>query len=76
MNNKKHKGQCPLFHWILNHSPQVNCHPGLGEISLHGPDKEISDWLTKTLVSLNKTYISKLISKKATSNIMLILRND
>ena len=40
------------------------------------PDNEISDWLTKTLVSLNKTYISKLISKKATSNIMLILRND
>jgi 2-polyprenyl-3-methyl-5-hydroxy-6-metoxy-1,4-benzoquinol methylase len=64
------------IHWILNHSPQINCHPGLGEISFHGSDREISDWLTKSLVSLNKTYISKLISKKATSNIMLILRND
>lgn len=63
------------LHWIMNNSPQSNCHVGLSEIMLNGKDIEISQWLTQELRKLNEEYISKLIKKNKTSNIMLRLRN-
>lgn len=64
------------LHWIMNQSPQDNCHVGLREINLLGSNHTISDWLTDEIKTLNKRYISKLVSLKCTSNILMKLHLD
>jgi len=64
------------LHWIINNGPQADCHVGLSEISLCGPNENISSWLTEEVRALNRKYIDKLIASKATSNMMLQIRND
>jgi 2-polyprenyl-3-methyl-5-hydroxy-6-metoxy-1,4-benzoquinol methylase len=63
------------LHWIMNDGPQANCHIGLSEITLAGVDTEIAQWLTQEMRALNEKYVSKLIEKNKTSNLMLRLRN-
>jgi 2-polyprenyl-3-methyl-5-hydroxy-6-metoxy-1,4-benzoquinol methylase len=64
------------LNWITNDSPQATCDVGLSDINLHGPNKEISGWLTEQIKILNSTYVNKLIETKNTSNIMMILKNS
>ena len=64
------------LHWIMNRGPQANCHIGLSEIGFDGADAAISGWLATEMQRLNAEYVSKLILAKATSNIMMILKND
>ena len=60
----------------MNRGPQANCHIGLSEIGFDGADAAISGWLATEMQRLNAEYVSKLILAKATSNIMMILKND
>ena len=64
------------LNWIMNKSPQANCHVGLSEIGFVGNNEKISDWLSIEMAALNAKYVSKLIAEKATSNIMMILKNE
>jgi len=64
------------LHWIMNDGPQADCHVGLSEINLLGPNQEIASWLTDEVRALNRKYIAKLIAAKCTSNMLMKLRND
>jgi 2-polyprenyl-3-methyl-5-hydroxy-6-metoxy-1,4-benzoquinol methylase len=64
------------LHWIMNDCPQADCHVGLSEINLRGPNKEIAVWLTEEMRAVNRLYIAKLIAAKCTSNMLMKLRND
>ncbi len=64
------------LHWLMNDGPQADCHVGLSEINLCGPNQEIAAWLTEEMRAVNRKYIAKLIAAKCTSNILLKLRHD
>lgn len=64
------------LHWIMNNGPQADCHVGLSEINLSGPNQEIAGWLTEEMRAVNRKYIAKLIAAKCTSNMLMKLRND
>jgi len=64
------------LHWIMNNGPQADCHVGLSEINLRGPNQEIAAWLSEELRVVNRKYISKLIAAKCTSNMLMKLRHD
>lgn len=64
------------LHWIMNNSPQSNCHIGLSEILLEGGDSEMANWLTQEMKQLNLKYVEKLIAAKCTSNMMMKLTNN
>jgi hypothetical protein len=59
----------------MNNAPQANCIVGLSEIELNGTNQEISNWLTGEMRRLNDEYIGKLVSAKATSNLMMVIKN-
>lgn len=63
------------LHWVMNDGPQSDCHVGLSEIGLTGPNAEISQWLNQEMRALNRRYIDKLIAAKSTSNLMMRLQN-
>ena len=63
------------LNWIMNKAPQSNCMVGLSEIAIDGSNKEISSWLNDQMKKLNEEYIAKLVSAKATSNIMMVIKN-
>lgn len=64
------------LHWIMNNGPQADCHVGLSEINLLGPNQEITAWLSEEMRVVNRKYISKLIAAKCTSNMLMRLRHD
>ena len=67
------------INWITNNSPQEDCHVGLSPIDIqhfNSEFDEITSWLKDKLTALNEAYIEKLQSREATSNIMMIIRND
>ena len=64
------------LHWIMNDGPQADCHVGLSEINLRGPNQEIAAWLTEEMRALNRKYIAKLIAAKCTSNMLMKMRHD
>jgi 2-polyprenyl-3-methyl-5-hydroxy-6-metoxy-1,4-benzoquinol methylase len=63
------------LNWVMNNAPQANCIVGLSEIELNGTNQEISNWLTGEMRRLNDEYIGKLVSAKATSNLMMVIKN-
>jgi len=63
------------LNWITNNAPQATCNVGLSEIKLTGFDAEMSDWLTAKMKSLNSEYVERLVKSKATSNMMLTIKN-
>lgn len=63
------------LNWIMNDAPQASCIVGLSEIDIKGANQEISNWLTEQMKSLNEQYITKLVSAKATSNLMMVIKN-
>ena len=63
------------LNWVMNDAPQVTCNVGLSEISLAGVNQEITSWLTEKMTTLNSEYIEKLVKAKATSNLMMVLKN-
>jgi 2-polyprenyl-3-methyl-5-hydroxy-6-metoxy-1,4-benzoquinol methylase len=64
------------LHWIMNDGPQSDCHVGLSEINLRGPNQEVAAWLTEEMRVVNQKYIAKLIAAKCTSNMLMKLRHD
>lgn len=64
------------LHWIMNDGPQADCHVGLSEINLRGPNQEIAAWLTEEMRMLNQKYIARLVAAKCTSNMLMKLRHD
>lgn len=62
------------LNWIMNDSPQPDCHIGLSEVALLGRHSEINSWLSDELVSLNKRYVAKLAEHGLTSNLMMRLK--
>lgn len=62
------------LNWILNNSPQSDCHIGLSEINLKGNNDELAAWLNSRLRELNQDYINKLSQFKSTSNIMMHIK--
>ncbi len=63
------------LNWIMNNAPQATCNIGLSEVSLGGADADLSAWLTGKMKSLNQEYIDRLITKKTTANMMMIVKN-
>ncbi len=61
------------LHWLLNRTPQPDCHVGLAPPSLPGNDTSIREWLIDRIRLLNHEYIQKLTSTGTTSNITMIL---
>jgi 2-polyprenyl-3-methyl-5-hydroxy-6-metoxy-1,4-benzoquinol methylase len=61
--------------WIMNNGPQATCNIGLSEIDLAGTDADMSAWLTAKMKTLNDEYVSRLIEKKATANMMMMIKN-
>jgi 2-polyprenyl-3-methyl-5-hydroxy-6-metoxy-1,4-benzoquinol methylase len=64
------------LHWIMNNGPQSDCFIGLNEVRLDGADEAISKWLTEEMIALNSRYISRLIERKQTSNMIMKLANN
>jgi 2-polyprenyl-3-methyl-5-hydroxy-6-metoxy-1,4-benzoquinol methylase len=64
------------LHWIMNEAPQADCHVGLSEISLRGPNQEIAAWLTEEMRVVNRKYVARLVAAKCTSNMLMKLRHD
>lgn len=62
--------------WIMNGAPQSTCKIGLDKIDFFSSNQDISKWMTERIGELNKDYITKLINVKATSNMMLVLKNE
>lgn len=62
------------LHWIMNNGPQSDCHMGLSEVNLSGPEGEITSWLNSEMQELNKKYIQMLVSKKCTSNLLMKIK--
>lgn len=62
------------LHWIMNNSPQPDCHIGLGEVQFNGRHPAINAWLSQEMKDLNRRYIDKLVEVGCTSNIMMRLR--
>jgi len=63
------------LHWVMNHGPQADCHVGLSEVSVTGPNLNVASWLTNELQDLNRRYVEKLVELGTTSNLMMILRD-
>lgn len=63
------------LNWIMNNAPQATCNIGLSEVSLTGSNAEISAWLTGKMKTLNEEYIDRLITNKATANMMMVIKN-
>lgn len=59
------------LHWIMNNSPQSDCHVGLSKINIQGLDSEITSWINLEMRALNERYIQMLINKKSTSNLLM-----
>jgi 2-polyprenyl-3-methyl-5-hydroxy-6-metoxy-1,4-benzoquinol methylase len=64
------------LHWIMNDGPQADCHVGLSEINLRGPNQEIAAWLTEEMRTVNRRYIDKLVAAKCTSNMLMKLHHE
>lgn len=64
------------LNWIMNNSPQEECHVGLSKINIKDGKNEISEWLDDELTDLNKRYIDRLRDAKLTSNIMMVINID
>lgn len=64
------------LHWIMNDGPQSDCHVGLSEINLRGPNQEIATWLTEEMRDVNCRYIAKLVAAKCTSNMLMKLHYE
>lgn len=64
------------LHWIMNDGPQADCHVGLSEINLRGPNQEIAAWLTEEMRAVNQKYVARLVAAKCTSNMLMKLRHD
>ena len=64
------------LHWIMNDGPQADCHVGLSEINLRGPNQEIAAWLKEEMRAVNQKYIARLVAAKCTSNMLMKLRYD
>ncbi len=64
------------LHWIMNDGPQADCHVGLSEINLRGPNQEIAAWLTEEMRVVNQKYIARLVAAKCTSNMLMKLRHE
>jgi 2-polyprenyl-3-methyl-5-hydroxy-6-metoxy-1,4-benzoquinol methylase len=64
------------LHWIMNDGPQADCHVGLSEINLRGPNREIAAWLTDEMRAVNRRYIAKLVAAKCTSNMLMKLHHE
>jgi len=63
------------LHWIMNDGPQADCHVGLSEVNLRGPNQAIAGWLTEEMRVLNSKYITKLVEAKCTSNMLMRLHS-
>ena len=63
------------LNWIMNNAPQATCNIGLSEVNLSGVDSEMSNWLTTKMKALNTEYIERLVKNKATSNMMMTIKN-
>lgn len=63
------------LNWIMNNAPQATCNIGLSEVNLVGPDSDMSSWLTGKIKTLNEEYIDRLITNKATSNMMMVIKD-
>lgn len=64
------------LNWVMNDAPQVTCNVGLSEVTLPGQNPEMAIWLTERMRALNAEYIERLVAAKATSNLMMVLKND
>jgi 2-polyprenyl-3-methyl-5-hydroxy-6-metoxy-1,4-benzoquinol methylase len=64
------------LNWIMNKAPQGDCHVGLSSINLNGLNQDIAIWLTDQMRTLNNEYIAKLVDSKATSNLMMVIKNE
>ena len=64
------------LNWIMNNTPQEDCHVGLSKINIKDGKNGISDWLDGELKALNKSYVNRLIDTKSTSNIMMVISID
>jgi len=63
------------LNWVTNNAPQATCEVGLSDIDLGGPNRDIAAWLTEQLRALNQQYKARLVAAKATSNMMMVLKN-
>jgi 2-polyprenyl-3-methyl-5-hydroxy-6-metoxy-1,4-benzoquinol methylase len=64
------------LNWLMNDAPQATCNVGLSEVNLSGRSPEIATWLTEKMQALNAEYIDRLVATKATSNLMMVLKNE
>lgn len=63
------------LNWIMNNAPQATCNVGLSEIALPGVDDDMSAWLTSRMKALNDEYVARLVKRKTTSNMMIVIKN-
>lgn len=63
------------LNWITNNAPQATCNVGLSEVALVGADDEMSAWLSGRMKALNEEYVARLVKAKATSNMMMVIKN-
>ena len=64
------------LNWIMNDTPQKDCHVGLSKINIKDGRNSIADWLDGEINALNKSYVNRLIDTKSTSNIIMVISID
>ena len=67
-------GFCNHLHWLMNRTPQADCHVGLGRPIFRSKNPTMTGWLAAKLAEMNAEYIDKLVAAGATSNITLIAK--
>jgi 2-polyprenyl-3-methyl-5-hydroxy-6-metoxy-1,4-benzoquinol methylase len=64
------------LNWVMNDAPQPTCNIGLSEVKFLGENAAIATWLTERMRELNEEYVARLVTANATSNLMMVLKND
>ena len=59
------------LNWLLNDTPQVDCHVGLSALRLPMGDSEIQRWLENEMIDLDARYREKLMQLGVSSNLVL-----
>lgn len=60
----------------MNDAPQPTCNIGLSEVKFLWENAAIATWLTERMRELNEEYVARLVMANATSNLMMVLKND
>jgi 2-polyprenyl-3-methyl-5-hydroxy-6-metoxy-1,4-benzoquinol methylase len=61
------------LNWLLNDTPQADCHMGLSDLQLPMGDSDVQSWLESEMIDLDTRYREKLKELGVSSNLVLTI---